>query len=407
MASASSVIEYEYDGNGNLTKDLNKNIVDIEYNILNLPNRIAFGDNSYIEYTYAADGTKSRTKHVINGVTTTTDYCGTVIYENGALKRILTEGGYIANGTHHFYLQDHLGNNRVVARANGEVIQNNHFYPFGLSFYDSANETAQPYQYNGKELDLKKGLNLYDYGARQYDGALGRFMTMDPMAEKYYSMSPYAYCANNPINYIDLHGDSLTLVGGNVQEIITAIYHGLEDKTSISMKFNNGVLDPTSIAEQASNTSDVFLQDMYEIAINPTMVELSFSNNNTYMMNGQKVTEEFAAPYDVNTSEFGDDYENLLRSWGQPLGKSINGNLGQTLIPGNVSTSGKSSTNGNVQVIVNSKGSLNHRAVGLVHEFAHVVLYMRGQPYGHPLPEVDEFVYGRATIMSKRLGYDF
>ncbi len=206
VASASSVIEYEYDGNGNLTKDLNKNIVDIEYNILNLPNRIEFGDNSYIEYTYAADGTKSRTKHVINGVTTTTDYCGNVIYENGALKRILTEGGYIANGVYHFYLQDHLGNNRVVANANGAIVQSNHYYPYGMSFTEGNQSSSQPYKFGGKELDTQKGLNMYDFEARMQDPVLGIFQTPDPLTEKYYSWSPYVYCMSNPTNRIDPTG---------------------------------------------------------------------------------------------------------------------------------------------------------------------------------------------------------
>ena len=57
-----------------------------------------------------------------------------------------------------------------------------------------------------KELDTKKGLNWYDYGARHYDTAIGRFTTMDPMAEKYYAVSPYTYCVNNPIKFVDPTG---------------------------------------------------------------------------------------------------------------------------------------------------------------------------------------------------------
>ena len=64
----------------------------------------------------------------------------------------------------------------------------------------------QPYKYNGKELDTKKGLNWYDYGARRYDAALGIFTTVDPSSEKYYPTSPYVYCGGNPINRIDPTG---------------------------------------------------------------------------------------------------------------------------------------------------------------------------------------------------------
>ena len=198
--------EYTYDANGNLTKDLNKGITGITYNCLNLPNAVTFSDGSTITYIYSADGTKLRTVHKIGSVTTTTDYCGNVIYENNTAKLLLTGEGYISlsDKKYHYYLQDHQGNNRVVADKDGNVEETNHYYPFGGVFASSQN--VQPYKYNGKELDTKKGLNWYDYGAREYDAVLGRFTTMDPMAEKYYAVSPYTYCVNNPIKIVDPTG---------------------------------------------------------------------------------------------------------------------------------------------------------------------------------------------------------
>ena len=204
---ASAAGEYAYDVNGNLTKDLNKGITDIQYNVLNLPSTVSFSDGSTITYTYGADGTKLRTVHKIGSTTTTTDYCGNVIYENGTQKLLLTEEGYInLTGTqqYHYYLKDHQGNNRVVINQSGTVEETNHYYPFGGVFGTTGN--TQPYKYNGKELDTKQGLNWYDYGARHYDAALGRFTTNDPLAEKYYSMSPYTYCADNPVKFIDPNG---------------------------------------------------------------------------------------------------------------------------------------------------------------------------------------------------------
>ena len=195
--------EYTYDSNGNLTKDLNKGISNISYNCLNLPSAVTFSDGSTIVYTYAGDGAKLKTVHKIGGTTTTTDYCGNVVYENGVQKLLLTEEGYVtlSDGKYHYYLKDHQGNNRVVINQSGTVEETNHYYPFGGVFASSGN--VQPYKYNGKELDAKKGLNWYDYGARHYDAALGRFTTVDPSAENYYSTSPFTYCLNNPLNYID------------------------------------------------------------------------------------------------------------------------------------------------------------------------------------------------------------
>ena len=173
---------------------------------LSLPQVVTFSDGSTITYTYTYDGKKLRTVHVIGGVTTTTDYCGNVIYENGTAKRLLNDEGYVdlTTNTYYYYLKDHQGNNRVVISTDGTVQETNHYYPFGGLFSTSTN--VQPYKYNGKELDTKKGLNLYDYGARHYDAALGRWHVVDPLAEKYGALSPYGYCFNNPIKFVDEEG---------------------------------------------------------------------------------------------------------------------------------------------------------------------------------------------------------
>ena len=214
--------EYTYDSNGNLTKDLNKGISTITYNVLNLPNMVTFSDGSTIAYTYGADGTKLKTVHKTGSTTTTTDYCGNVVYENGVQKLLLTDEGYVtlSDSKYHYYLKDHQGNNRVVINQSGTVEEANHYYPFGGVFASSGN--VQPYKYNGKEYDSKKGLNWYDYGARHYDAVLGRFTTNDRFAEKYYSMSPYQYGANSPVGNIDVNGDSI-IIKPNANGIIDQI----------------------------------------------------------------------------------------------------------------------------------------------------------------------------------------
>jgi len=207
-------VEYAYDGNGNMVKDLNKGIGMIEYNSLNLPRRVTFTglNNPVNEYVYSAGGKKLTVIHR-SSTEKRTDYVGNMIYENGSLKRILVDGGYIENGTYHFYLQDHLGNNRVVAKSDGTVVQTTHYYPYGMSFAEGTFADKQPYKYNGKELDTENGLNLYDYDARQMDATLGRFTSVDPMAEYYYCWSPYAYCMDNPINVVDPTGTFSTRFG--------------------------------------------------------------------------------------------------------------------------------------------------------------------------------------------------
>ena len=224
---ADAEIEYEYDKNGCMTKDLNKNIRKIEYNLLNLPTKLSFEDGSIINYSYDADGTKlsadynlslmnvvkgtsSTNAQSTNSVTSHRDYCGNFIYEDGALKMMLFDGGYVTFDSNNintpqfqFYLKDHLGNNRVVADANGNIEQVNHYYPFGGLMAESIG-SVQPYKYNGKELDRMHGLDSYDYGARWMSE--GRFSTPDPHAFDYVEVSPYVYCENNPIKLIDEDG---------------------------------------------------------------------------------------------------------------------------------------------------------------------------------------------------------
>jgi RHS repeat-associated protein len=226
--------EYIYYSSGALMSDYNRNICMIKYNYLTLPKSVQFRYGHRIEYVYDAAGVRHRTRHKDANhnlnygwwsmdeptnsdiqFTTTTDYVGNKIYKNGDLKMILTEGGYIEKVNNvfnrYYYLKDHLGNNRIVMNSSGTVMQVNNYYPSGTSIAENTNprrtdQGIQPYKYNGKELDRTNGLNFYDYEARSYDPTLMRFTTIDPLAEKYYSISPYAYCLNNPVKFIDPDG---------------------------------------------------------------------------------------------------------------------------------------------------------------------------------------------------------
>ena len=145
--NANERVEYAYDKNGNLTKDLNRKITGIQYNILNLPSHISFADGNSIEYEYAAGGRKVRTTHVIDNDTTTTVYCGNAIYENGTLKMLLNEACYYSfqDNKFHFYIKDHQENIRVVADETGKVDEVNDYYPFGGLMSNACNN-VQPYK---------------------------------------------------------------------------------------------------------------------------------------------------------------------------------------------------------------------------------------------------------------------
>lgn len=208
--------DYAYDVNGNMTSDKNKNITKIEYNQLNLPKKIIFGTTGTIEYIYNAAGQKLEKIVTDNGVVTSTNYLGGFQYKDNVLEFFPTAEGYVKNEngalSYVFQYKDHLGNARVSYAKNTsnvlEIIEENNYYPFGLKHkgYNDYLPIANKYKYNGKELQDELSLNLYDYGARNYDPALGRWMNIDPLAEKSRRWSPYNYAYNNPIYFVDPDG---------------------------------------------------------------------------------------------------------------------------------------------------------------------------------------------------------
>ncbi|MFD2568066.1 RHS repeat domain-containing protein [Pseudotenacibaculum haliotis] len=103
--------------------------------------------------------------------------------------------------------------NNGTINASTEIVEESNYYPFGLKhkgynnvISSNGNSVAQRFGYNGKELNEELGIDWYDFGARNYDVSLGRWMNLDPLAEKFYEHSPFVYAFNNPVNYIDPDG---------------------------------------------------------------------------------------------------------------------------------------------------------------------------------------------------------
>jgi RHS repeat-associated protein len=258
-----------YDSNGNLTKDLDRDIVTIKYNLLNLPEIIQFKNGNQIRNTYDASGQKLKTQNVtiqyyytqpiisenqiydlydmaqdneeiyIEG----TEYIGNVEYSHFEsyymgeyfdhygidFMRLYNAEGYCDNSfKYNYYRRDHLGNNREVWGAPyttsqgttvaAATIQRTQYYPSGLPWASNSgdNPGTQNKKYNGKEFVEMHGLDEYDSEARWFYLAINRTTTIDPLAEKYYSISPYAWCGNNPVRMVDLDGRVLRDTKGNI-----------------------------------------------------------------------------------------------------------------------------------------------------------------------------------------------
>ncbi|MGX7666053.1 DUF6443 domain-containing protein [Flavobacterium pedocola] len=230
IPTSDSTSQYTYDSNGNMIKDRNKKIANITYNRLNLPEIISFEDISKkIEYVYDSNGKKLSKKVTDGSNVTITEYCGGYIYQktnanNLVLQYVSQPEGYIANNNNQlnyvYNYKDHLGSTRLSYTdvnkngiiATSEIIQENNYDPFGLkhtgynNVYNAFGSIAFKLGYEGQETQDELGLNWIQFKWRNYDSALGRFMSVDPLAEKYNFMTPYQFSSNQPIHAPELEG---------------------------------------------------------------------------------------------------------------------------------------------------------------------------------------------------------
>ncbi|WP_271765159.1 DUF6443 domain-containing protein [Aquimarina algiphila] len=227
--------DFTYDVNGNMISDQNKGITSITYNHLNLPETVSISNSEGtgdITYIYDATGTKLKKIAPSGSSLIETEYAGNYIYKNNVLQYMSTPEGYATptvtpsgvEGYRYVYqYKDHLDNVRLSYTKNDvgnlEIIEENNYYPFGLTHkgYNNTisslgNSTAQLLKFGGKEEQNELGLGWIDITARNYDPTLGRWMNLDPMAEKYYGYSSYNYTINNPVKYVDPDGMDVILL---------------------------------------------------------------------------------------------------------------------------------------------------------------------------------------------------
>ena len=214
--------DYAYDANGNMTQDRHSSITSIDYNVLNLPQTVTYEGiplNRPVSQTvYDASGKK----HIVRNGSMVgtrfngneTRYIGQYIMVNDTIDRLQTPYGYLRDGVFHAYVFDYQGNVMAVVAGNN-VVQTNLYYPDGLPMNTSTGTTANAFKYTAKELSLFRGLPVYDYTARHTLPAGGNmFRTMDPFAEKYHGISPYTFCAGDPINFTDPTGQLCIFING-------------------------------------------------------------------------------------------------------------------------------------------------------------------------------------------------
>ena len=315
---------------------------------LNLTSRVSSGDTTLAVYGHLADGTKICS---VDGTGNGLQYRGSLVYTQTAgqsgspiltLDCALTSAGRIvrwtaADGSVSYrsliHLRDHLGSVRAVVDGDtGTVIEANDYYPFGkriptvteaLSVTEPVEVTSNPnphsvaltgsatatgsatsqnrWLFSGKESQsfLSASIPLLDFGARMYDPITARWTAQDPLAEKYYAVSPYAYCLGNPISLFDPNGTDVWTVDafGNVvwkeQSDTHCLYYVdndgnlSEDYVTVSDRSILDDLTKTEVktdggTEVSSHSSKTGINDMFKVfkfASDNTKVEWAIHRN--------------------------------------------------------------------------------------------------------------------------------
>ena len=209
-----------YDSNGRITGDDHQGL-EIRYNLLNLPCYLYDTDAmSELDCTYLYDGSKY---DVSSPEGMCHHYRGSFIYfgddsrgSTPSLESVATPDGRLfidGDGIRDlWYAKDYLGNVRTVVDLDSGILEENDYLPFGTRIQDNtqARMDSNRWRYAGKEeLSplVSENCHLIDFGARAYDPWSARWTSIDPMAQKYAGMSPYNYCAGNPVMMIDPDGN--------------------------------------------------------------------------------------------------------------------------------------------------------------------------------------------------------
>jgi RHS repeat-associated protein len=212
--------QLHYDANGNLnriTSGITVIIDTIEYNHLNLPVHLVEGDGDEIFYRYNREGQRIYKEvdenmpeyYIMDGATTVAvaSLGEGIKYWNIFAPKLA--GKMTIDGDKYYYIKDYLGSIRSILNEANQVVESHDYYPFGLDMPSRSYISPQITQRNkelftGKERDGETGWDYF--GARYYDPSIGRWMSVDPHAEKYPSLNPYNYCENNPLIFFDLDG---------------------------------------------------------------------------------------------------------------------------------------------------------------------------------------------------------
>ena len=278
----SEFYSYDYDANGNLTRDPVSNL-DMAYNFLNLPVIISGTENEpVLRYAYLADGTKFTVgDYDRSGLA----YRGSLVYYQdfnriSGLESAAFGSGRITEASRGqeigYFLTDHLGSTRVIVNDNSaQVTERNDYHPFGAVWQD-AQKPVSPnrYKFSGKEIQPNDRSPYLDFGARFYDPVSVIWTGQDQLAEKYPGISPYAYCGNNPVKFVDPDGRKVYFAQGVAQDF--------KDKFAATVKYMNEKGTAGGIANLQASDNSYYIKEAGSISgtnFNPATNTISWDPN--------------------------------------------------------------------------------------------------------------------------------
>ncbi len=248
----------------------------------------------------------------------------------------------------------------MTVKEDGTVAGYDDYYPFGMVMDGRSGNTSNPddlYKFTGKERDIETG---YDYfGARYYDSRIGRWLSVDPLADKYPGWSPYNYCVNNPLRFIDPNGMDVYAGSSDARE---TILNTLSEKERKFVQFgDNGLLNSELLNKFEDGGGNYTA--LLALANSRDIFEVLVTNN--IVINGKE--ESFGSieidpqwekgPYSLSTNEIG---------W-----------TGQTITK-------QESYNGNIKIAVNKNLSKMGRAETFAHEgYGHAYFMAVGKNSDH------------------------
>jgi RHS repeat-associated protein len=191
-----------------------------------------------------------------------------------------------------YYHSDHLGSTTYLTDRNGNITQTLAYLPYGEDWvditafqpnYNNLFDTTMlgTYSFNGKEKDYESGFHYY--GARYYASELGIWLSVDPMSDKYPSLSPYNYCADNPVKFIDPKGEEIWIINKRGTRVLYSV--GMK-----TMEIDNYTAETINALNKLSSTKTIGLQ-IKQIAVNKTLkINIIENSNNTLSIT--KISED-------------------------------------------------------------------------------------------------------------------